>query len=119
MGEQERIDDAENLAKLLGHLRPERLRVLADRGGALSTAIAMASRRPLDWVAGLAMDDAIRLATVRFEVNADFFVLRVVPTIHRYGFLQTSFPGRLARLGPHFAIPPRRFSLRPRAPTRG
>jgi hypothetical protein len=48
---------------------------------AVITATAVASRRPKEWVEGLALDEAIRLAAAVFEVNADFFVQRVVPAV--------------------------------------
>lgn len=62
---------------------PDWLGLLANHGDALITAMAVASRRPQDWVAGLEIDDAIRLAATLFEVNGDFFVQRVVPEIQR------------------------------------
>lgn len=44
-------------------------------------AVAIASRRPNEWVAGLELDEAIRLAQAVFEVNADFFIRRLLPAI--------------------------------------
>lgn len=83
---------------------PDWLGLLADHGDALITAIALASRRPQDWVAGLAMDDAIRLAAALFEVNADFFVQRVVPTIqHAAARINAQMSGPLAGLTPSTA----------------
>ena len=80
---------------------PDWLELLADHGEALITAIAVASRQPQDWVAALAMDDAIRLATTLFEVNADFFVQRVVPTIqHAAARINAQMSGPLAGLTP-------------------
>jgi hypothetical protein len=80
---------------------PDWLALLADHGDALITAIAVASRRPQEWVSGLAMDDAIRLATALFEVNADFFVQRVVPTIqHAAARINAQMSGPLAGLTP-------------------
>jgi hypothetical protein len=77
------------------------LGLLADHGDALITAIAVASRRPQEWVAGLEMDDAIRLAAALFEVNADFFVQRVVPTIqHAAARINAQMSGPLAGLTP-------------------
>ena len=60
---------------------PDWLALLAEHGEALICAIAIASRRPPEWVADLAMDDAVRLATAVFEVNADFFVQRLAPAV--------------------------------------
>ncbi len=80
---------------------PDWLELLADHGEALITAIAVASRQPQDWVAVLEMDDAIRLATTLFEVNADFFVQRVVPTIqHAAARINAQMSGPLAGLTP-------------------
>jgi hypothetical protein len=80
---------------------PDWLELLADHGDALIKAIAVASRQPQDWVATLTMDDAIRLATTLFEVNADFFVQRVVPTIqHAAARINAQMSGPLAGLTP-------------------
>lgn len=80
---------------------PDWLELLADHGEALITAIAVASRQHQEWVAALAMDDAIRLATTLFEVNADFFVQRVVPTIqHAAARINAQMSGPLAGLTP-------------------
>lgn len=80
---------------------PDWLELLADHGEALIKAIAVASRQPQDWVAALAMDDAIRLATTLFEVNADFFVQRVVPAIqHAAARINAQMSGPLAGLTP-------------------
>jgi len=57
--------------------------LLADHDDALLEAIAIASRRQKDWVSQLTIDDAVRLATVLFEVNADFFARQVSPAIQR------------------------------------
>ena len=58
---------------------PDWLALLADHGEAVIEAVAIASRRPIDWVAGLGLDEATRLAEAVFEVNADFFIQRVLP----------------------------------------
>jgi hypothetical protein len=80
---------------------PDWLELLADHGEELIKAIAVASRQPQDWVAALTMDDAIRLATTLFEVNADFFVQRVVPTIqHAAARINAQMRGPLAGLTP-------------------
>lgn len=62
---------------------PDWLALLAEHGEDLLRAIAIASRRPTEWVAALAMDDAVRLATAVFEVNADFFMQRLAPVVHQ------------------------------------
>jgi hypothetical protein len=60
---------------------PDWLRLLSEDGEALLLALAIACRRPPEWVSGLALDDAIRLAEVVFGANADFFIRRVAPEI--------------------------------------
>nr|WP_279196681.1 DUF6631 family protein [Ralstonia mannitolilytica] len=72
---------------------PDWLALLCEHGDALLAALALASRRPREWVDALALDDAITLAATVFEVNADFFVHRVAPKV---GALAQSLHGRLA-----------------------
>jgi len=60
---------------------PDWLRLLSEDGEALLLALAIACRRPPDWVAALGVDEAIRLAEAVFAANTDFFIQRVVPTI--------------------------------------
>jgi len=62
---------------------PDWFALLAEHGEDLLRAIAIASRRPPEWVAALALDDAVRLATAVFEVNADFFVQRLAPVVQQ------------------------------------
>jgi len=64
-------------------------------------AIAIAARKPQDWVEALSLDDAITLATALFEVNADFFVQRVVPTLQQAsGRINAQINDRLAGILP-------------------
>ncbi len=60
---------------------PDWLALLADHGEAVIEAIAIASRRPRDWLASLDLDEAVRLAESVFEVNADFFIRRLLPSV--------------------------------------
>lgn len=60
---------------------PDWLALLAEHGEAVIAAIAIATRRPVDWVAGLDLDEAVRLAEAVFEVNADFFIRRLLPSV--------------------------------------
>ncbi len=60
---------------------PDWLVILAEHGEAVIAAIAIATRRPVDWVAGLDLDVAVRLAEAVFEVNADFFIRRLLPSV--------------------------------------
>lgn len=64
---------------------PDWLALLSDHGDALLTGLAIASRQPREWVDALALDDAITLAATVFEVNADFFVRRLAPSIAQVG----------------------------------
>lgn len=68
-------------AQQLADPDPDWLVLMADHTQDLISAVALASRQPREWVTALAVDDAIRLAAALFEVNADFFVQRVVPAI--------------------------------------
>ena len=60
---------------------PDWLALMAEHGEAVIEAVAIASRRPVDWVAGLGLDEAVRLAETVFEVNADFFIQHVLPSL--------------------------------------
>ncbi len=60
---------------------PDWLQLLSEDGEAVILAVAIACRRAPDWVAGLAVDEAVCLGEALFQVNADFFIRRVVPQI--------------------------------------
>ena len=60
---------------------PDWLAILAEHGEAVIAALAIATRRPVDWVAGRDRDEAVRLAEVVFGVNADFFIRRLLPSV--------------------------------------
>jgi len=53
--------------------------LVADHGEALINAVAIATCRPVVWVAGLGADAFIALVSAILELNADFFVRRVLP----------------------------------------
>lgn len=76
---------------------PDWFGLLSEHGDGLLSALALGSRQPRDWVDALALDDAITLATSVFEVNADFFVHRVVPKVSA---LAQGLNGRLAGVMP-------------------
>ena len=44
-------------------------------------ALSITSRCPREWIDALSIDDALRLAAAVFEVNADFFIERLAPTL--------------------------------------
>jgi hypothetical protein len=77
------------------------LGIVTQHGDSLLAAIAIAARKPQDWVEALSLDDAITLATALFEVNADFFVQRVVPTLQQAaGRINAQINDRLAGILP-------------------
>ena len=88
---------------------PDWLRLLSEDGESVILALAIACRRPPEWVSGLALDDAIRLAEAVFGANADFFIRRVVPEITRVSQrIGTVIPGAMpspGSSGPDTAIP--------------
>ena len=60
---------------------PDWLALLAEHGEAVIAAVAIAARRPVDWVAGLDLDEAVHLAEAVFGVNTDFFIRRLLPSV--------------------------------------
>ncbi|WP_019562266.1 DUF6631 family protein [Caldimonas manganoxidans] len=60
---------------------PDWIDLLARHGEAVLELLAITTRRERAWINDLSLDDAVRLAAAVFEVNADFFVARVVPAI--------------------------------------
>ena len=62
---------------------PDWLALLGQHGEAMLDLLAITTRRERSWVNDLPLDDAVQLAAAVFEVNADFFVGRVVPGIQR------------------------------------
>lgn len=64
---------------------PDWLQLLADDGPALIQALSIAVRREPAWLEALPLDAAVHLSGVVFEVNADFFVHRLLPEIRRTG----------------------------------
>ena len=60
---------------------PDWLALMAEHGEAVIEAVAIATRRPVDWVAGLELDEAVHLAEAVFGVNADFFIRRLLPSV--------------------------------------
>jgi hypothetical protein len=61
---------------------PDWLALLARHGDAFLNLLAVTARRERAWIDGLSLDEAVQLAAAVFEVNAGFFVGRVVPAIH-------------------------------------
>lgn len=57
------------------------LALLAQRGDDLLAALAIAVKKPEDWIHALNADEALLLAAKVMEVNADFFTRAVLPQI--------------------------------------
>jgi len=55
--------------------------LFGERGEDLVSALAVAIRKPREWVAARELDEAIRLSEAVFEVNADFFIQRLAPAL--------------------------------------
>lgn len=60
---------------------PDWLALLAEHGEAVIEAVAIAARRPREWVMNLDLDEAVSLAEAVFGVNADFFIRRLLPSV--------------------------------------
>jgi len=88
---------------------PDWLLLLSEEGEPVIRALAIACRRPPEWVAGLAIDEAIHLAEALFGVNADFFIRRLGPAIiqvsQRVGTLIPGVMPSSGSSGPGTAIP--------------
>ena len=84
------------LAAKLGP-EPDWLQLVAEEGAAVIQALAIACRKPADWVSALALDEAIALSEAVFEANADFFIRRVVPEVLR---VTTGMTVRIGTLTP-------------------
>ncbi|MFA7239370.1 MAG: hypothetical protein WC091_04600 [Sulfuricellaceae bacterium] len=57
------------------------LALTIEHGENVFAALALASGQPQTWVEGLTAEEAIRLAQTVIEVNADFFIRRVLPSL--------------------------------------
>lgn len=62
---------------------PDWMALLGRHGDAVLDLLAITARRERAWINDLELADAVQLAAAVFEVNADFFVGRVVPGIQR------------------------------------
>ena len=62
---------------------PDWIALLGRHGDAVLDLLAITTRRERAWINDLSLEDAVQLAAAVFEVNADFFVHRVVPGITR------------------------------------
>lgn len=60
---------------------PDWMALLGRHGDAVLDLLAITTRRERAWINDLSLDDAVLLAAAVFEVNADFFVAHVAPSI--------------------------------------
>lgn len=68
------------IAPILGEIQSgDILGALAANADSLVAAVAIGSRKDRAWVDDLDLDDLVALAGAVLEVNADFFVHRVLP----------------------------------------
>lgn len=65
----------------LSDSEPNWIALISEHGDAVIDAIAIAVHRSPEWIKALELDDAVRLASKVFEVNADFFIQRLLPSI--------------------------------------
>ncbi len=73
------------ISPLMAHLNQPEINWLAlfgEHGDDLLSAIAIAVKKPREWVDDLAADDALLLAAKVMEVNADFFTRAVIPKLN-------------------------------------
>ncbi len=57
------------------------LGALATNADSMVDAVSIGSRKPREWVDELDLDDLVAVAGAVLEVNADFFVRRVMPIL--------------------------------------
>lgn len=60
---------------------PDWIALLGTQGEAVLELLAVTSRRERAWINDLSLQEAVQLAATVFEVNVDFFVAHVVPSI--------------------------------------
>lgn len=64
---------------------PDWMALLGRHGDAVLDLLAITTRRERAWINDLSLEDAVLLAAAVFEVNADFFVRRLAPSIAQVG----------------------------------
>lgn len=55
--------------------------IIGDHGDQVSQLMAISSKQTVEWVNDLEVDEAIELFAATVEVNADFFIRKVLPTM--------------------------------------
>lgn len=74
--------------------------LLADHTERVLAALSAATGQPHAWVAALALDEAVLLAAAVIEVNADFFVQRVMPAVTaQLGAVRASIQSATSTIG--------------------
>lgn len=53
--------------------------IIGDNGDQVAELLALSSKQSVEWVNDLEVDEAIELFTAVIEVNADFFIRKVLP----------------------------------------
>lgn len=78
-------DMQQTLERLLSGDLNAGLALIDSHGEAILQAVAVATRRDLDWVEALPVDQALRLIGAVVEVNSDFFQRAVLPVLASLG----------------------------------
>lgn len=81
----------------------EVLDLLAEHGDAFLEAVALAAQQDTDWVADLPPHDLMRLLAAAVEVNDDFFVRWLLPTVTATAMTLTR---ALGGMSPPGSMPP-------------
>jgi hypothetical protein len=58
-------------------------RLIGEGGDGVLDLMVIGSKKPREWVENLEMDEGVELLTSIFEVNADFFIQRVLPLVNQ------------------------------------
>jgi len=56
--------------------------LITDGGDSIIDLMVVGSRKPREWVEELEMDQGVEVLTAIFEVNADFFIRKVLPLVN-------------------------------------
>lgn len=56
--------------------------LIMEGGDSIIDLMVIGSRKPRDWVDELEMDQGVEVLTAIFEVNADFFIRKVLPLVN-------------------------------------
>ena len=80
----------ETLSSTIGNLMSERntspstiTALIADGGDGIFELMVIGSKKDKAWIEELEMDEGVELLTTIIEVNADFFIQKVLPTLNK------------------------------------